>query len=74
MTAEGLKGMFKGNFADNCAEKFMMMLMGGQGTVKGAQMVSENPHQPERRLVRFILWHSREVHNAPTSVMNKQPS
>ena len=30
MTSEGLREMFEGNFADTCAEKFPLMLMGGR--------------------------------------------
>ena len=30
MTSEGLGEMFEGNFADICAVKFPLMLMGGQ--------------------------------------------
>ena len=39
MTSEGLWEMFEGDFADTCAEKFLLMLMGGR--VKCAQTVSE---------------------------------
>ena len=48
MTSEGLWEIFEGDFADVCAEQFLLMLIGGRA--KGQACTDGDPHWHERKL------------------------
>ena len=53
MTSEGLGEMFEGDSADMCAEKFMLMSMGGQ--VEGLACSDQGARTPIDMSENFLL-------------------
>ena len=47
--------MFEVDFADMCAEKFPLMLIGDERTVKRAQTLSKDYHRRERKFISIVI-------------------
>jgi hypothetical protein len=55
MTSEGLREMFEGDFAVTCANKVLLMLMGGQANGQVCADGEWGPHYHERNWSQLLL-------------------
>ena len=54
-TSEGLGEMFEGDFADTCANKFPLVLMGAEQRVERAQTQERGPPSVAAEITNILL-------------------